>query len=82
MKHFKNKYLIAASIMIASALISCNSNDAIKSNESSGEKDKAGNTQKEYLSQPLVSHIYTADPSAHVFGGRRIQWEAKSPIMV
>jgi len=23
-----------------------------------------------YLSQPLVSEIYTADPSAHVFGGR------------
>jgi hypothetical protein len=23
-----------------------------------------------YLSQPLVSHIYTADPSAHVFEGR------------
>ena len=23
-----------------------------------------------YLSQPLVSHIYTADPSAHVFKGR------------
>jgi len=26
--------------------------------------------QKHYLSQPLVSHIYTADPSAHVFNGR------------
>lgn len=26
--------------------------------------------KKEYLSQPLVSHIYTADPSAHVFNGR------------
>lgn len=23
-----------------------------------------------YISQPLVSHIYTADPSAHVFNGR------------
>ena len=22
------------------------------------------------LSQPLVSHIYTADPSAHVFNGK------------
>ncbi|HMP87955.1 MAG TPA: family 43 glycosylhydrolase, partial [Lacibacter sp.] len=26
--------------------------------------------EKTYLSQPLVSHIYTADPSAHVFNGR------------
>lgn len=25
---------------------------------------------KHYLSQPLVSEIFTADPSAHVFGGR------------
>lgn len=26
--------------------------------------------EKTYLSQPLVSHIYTADPSAHVFSNR------------
>ena len=26
--------------------------------------------KKEYLNQPLVSHIYTADPSAHLFNGR------------
>ena len=26
--------------------------------------------KKEPISQPLVSHIYTADPSAHVFKGR------------
>src|SRR6266851_3340111 len=25
---------------------------------------------RRYLSQPLVTSIYTADPSAHVFGGR------------
>ncbi|MDB5120527.1 MAG: alpha-N-arabinofuranosidase [Sphingobacteriales bacterium] len=25
---------------------------------------------KKYLSQPLVKHIYTADPSAHVFNGK------------
>jgi hypothetical protein len=30
-------------------------------------RDPAG---RRYLSQPLVSSIYTADPSAHVFGGR------------
>lgn len=27
-------------------------------------------SNKKPVSQPLVSHIYTADPSAHVFGGR------------
>lgn len=26
--------------------------------------------QKKAISQPLVSHIFTADPSAHVFGGK------------
>lgn len=32
--------------------------------------DKKTEPQKTYLSQPLVSNIYTADPSAHVFNGR------------
>lgn len=27
-------------------------------------------TKKEYLSQPLIENIYTADPSAHVFEGK------------
>jgi len=27
-------------------------------------------SSKHYLSQPLVKHIYTADPSAHIFNGR------------
>lgn len=35
-----------------------------------GAETKADSTTKKYLSQPLVSHIYTADPSAHVFNGR------------
>lgn len=30
----------------------------------------AKETKKIYLSQPLVNHIYTADPSAHVFNNR------------
>ena len=37
------------------------------------EKDTAATvavTEKKYLSQPLVTNIYTADPSAHVFNGR------------
>src|SRR3569833_1243945 len=37
--------------------------------------DTAAGTGKDsviskYVSQPLVSHIYTADPSAHLFNGR------------
>jgi hypothetical protein len=47
------------------ACISCN-------NEKNPEQptEPAAEQKKEYLSQPLVSHIYTADPSAHVFNGR------------
>ncbi|MGC4037009.1 MAG: glycoside hydrolase family 43 protein [Chitinophagaceae bacterium] len=33
-------------------------------------KDTLVVKKKEYLSQPLVSNIYTADPSAHVFNGK------------
>ena len=33
------------------------------------ENERAPNGRR-YLSQPLVRHIYTADPSAHVFGGK------------
>lgn len=32
--------------------------------------DSAGQKKVRYLSQPLVTQIYTADPSAHVFNGR------------
>ncbi len=35
-----------------------------------GTEDTSTVARKEYLSNPLVSHIYTADPSAHVFNNR------------
>jgi GH43 family beta-xylosidase len=52
---------IAASVI----LMGCN-------NEKKNEQPEVKNDEakKKYLSQPLVSHIYTADPSAHVFNGR------------
>lgn len=34
------------------------------------ESGPASGSKKQPISQPLVSHIYTADPSAHVFNGR------------
>jgi hypothetical protein len=59
----KNQLTIAALLLMAS----CNN-----SNNTATEQDTTAvtETKKEYLSQPLVSHIYTADPSAHVFDGR------------
>ena len=58
-------------------LLSCLSASVVAIGCNNETKDTAGSSadttsvsQKEYISQPLVSHIYTADPSAHVFNGR------------
>ncbi len=59
------KYLVAAIAGIITVATSCN-------NGQQTEKDQPAEAvqQKKYLSQPLVSNIYTADPSAHVFNNR------------
>jgi hypothetical protein len=53
---------------IAAAITSCNNETKKEKTEPTTEAKPEA--KKEYLSQPLVSHIYTADPSAHVFNGR------------
>jgi hypothetical protein len=53
-------------ILIISALFACNSDEQKKEPKPETQTEK----KKEPISQPLVSHIYTADPSAHVFNGR------------
>ena len=55
-------------VIAVAVLLSCNN----ESKETKQEETAETKTEpkKEYLSQPLVSHIYTADPSAHVFNGR------------
>lgn len=62
----KSKLLV--SVTTAAILMACNS----ESNETKSEPttEAKSDNKKEYLSQPLVSHIYTADPSAHVFNNR------------
>ncbi|RYZ53667.1 MAG: alpha-N-arabinofuranosidase [Sphingobacteriales bacterium] len=47
-------------------------NDGTTSNENANDSTAANSKDQKraYLAQPLVSHIYTADPSAHVFNGR------------
>jgi hypothetical protein len=57
------------SLIIAASLVSCN-NESKENTETATADTTAQQPKKEYLSQPLVSHIYTADPSAHVFNGR------------
>jgi hypothetical protein len=49
-------------------IVSCNNEPKEEKSEAAAETKTE--QKKEYLSQPLVSHIYTADPSAHVFNGR------------
>ncbi|BAV06563.1 Glycosyl hydrolases family 43 [Filimonas lacunae] len=54
----------------AGLLCSCGSSESgTQNNAGNDSAAHTANTSK-YLSQPLVSHIYTADPSAHVFNGR------------
>lgn len=45
-------------------------NNEVKEDTPSPTTEAKTEQKKEYLSPPLVSHIYTADPSAHVFNGR------------
>ena len=55
----------------ATLVISCNNNSADPAETKQDTvAQKPAEQKKEFLNQPLVSHIYTADPSAHVFNGR------------
>ena len=67
MEHFDRRTILLATIITALSLTSCN-NEA-ETTVTNGDSVVA-QEQKEPISQPLVSHIYTADPSAHVFNGR------------
>lgn len=66
MKWFNGMALGGALIALTS-ISACSPGDQ-KAAESEKSASKAG--AKRYLSQPLVSDIYTADPSAHVWDGK------------
>src|SRR5215218_2865162 len=51
-------------------LLSCNQTESSNANETAKDDKASSADTSKYLSKPLVSHIYTADPSAHVFNGR------------
>ncbi len=61
-------YKIVSAVLLTIMATGCLSNEAGKNTAST--ESKKDSIKKEYLSQPLVTHIYTADPSAHVFNGR------------
>ena len=56
-------------IFSGSVMFSCGTRPA-ESTEVASEKSEGKDDTLQAISQPLVSHIYTADPSAHVFNGR------------
>ncbi len=57
----KNRFCLLFAII---ALAAC------QAPETHADVKTTDSTAARYLSQPLVSHMYTADPSAHVFEGR------------
>lgn len=60
----------ASAITVASVVLTGCNNNSSKVDNADGNSDTATTSAIKYLSKPLVSHIYTADPSAHVFNGR------------
>ncbi len=70
MSKYSHLRFLLITIMIASVLSgSCQNSATSKGNSSSAAKN-SDSTNDRFISQPLVKHIYTADPSAHVFNGR------------
>jgi hypothetical protein len=69
MNPYKSPFVSTAAAALSLFLFSCNQTKSIQSANSARSENAASNTGK-YISQPLVTHIYVADPSAHVFNGR------------
>lgn len=66
----KNLLFLSPAICISIGIFSCGQPDQAATANEKGDSTSAAKKDTSYLSQPLVSHIYTADPSAHVFNNR------------
>ncbi|MBC7947635.1 MAG: glycoside hydrolase family 43 protein [Chitinophagaceae bacterium] len=58
---------ILSTLIVTATLLGCNDDKKVEEDTKPVTQEEK---KKEPLSQPLVSAIYTADPSAHVFNGR------------
>ncbi|NII26243.1 family 43 glycosylhydrolase [Pseudoflavitalea sp. X16] len=65
----KSLSFYTAALVLSLVFTRCNNAETPATAEPANTDSSAAKTN-DYLSQPLVSHIYTADPSAHVFNGR------------
>jgi len=72
MKLFRVNSTIGAVTAIALTLISCGGNKGETDSQAADSlaQDSVAKPQHKPIDEPLVTHIYTADPSAHVFKGR------------
>jgi len=70
MRSLHSPIIRACQLLLAGMVCSCQSSGPSSKTDSTQAAITADSTGKKYLSQPLVRHIYTADPSAHVFNGR------------
>ncbi|MBS1577430.1 MAG: glycoside hydrolase family 43 protein [Bacteroidetes bacterium] len=66
MKKSNLLFTVTASLLF---FMACNNEAKKEQTQDEVENDPATVKRKEPVSQPLVSHIYTADPSAHIFNG-------------
>jgi hypothetical protein len=57
-------------MLLTGAMYSCDQRAAQQTAVAATDSTVTDSSGKKYLSEPLVRHIYTADPSAHVFNGR------------
>lgn len=66
-----HSYFKSPALFLIIALIACNNNTS-SGKTAESDTTSADTTKKEPqpISQPLVTNIYTADPSAHVFNGK------------
>ena len=68
MQRMNIQNILIATLSILIVTVSCNNEAENKTNQQ--DSSTSIEKKKEPVSQPLVSHIYTADPSAHLFNGR------------
>lgn len=66
MKKSNLLFTVTASLLF---FMACNNEAKKEQTQDKVKNDPATVKRKEPVSQPLVSHIYTADPSAHIFNG-------------
>ncbi len=67
-----NKQLTLQVVVIAIMIlaVSCKPKTATVEEVATTESNDSTQIESRPISEPLVTHIYTADPSAHVFGGK------------